>query len=501
MTCYLHIGTMKTGTSSIQDFLYKNQNLLKIQKTLYPNSIKNSWHLNDHNPFAHAIEYFLEQANFSSLDSYLKPLKQEINNSHSNKVIVSTENIQFLLYNEKYIQELQIILKNLGFTKIYIIIYLRNPSDLFISMCSQALKDGTPKKFLSLPSENNKFKILCHHEQTLKNWGNIFKKENLIVKLFSKNEFYQGDLLKDFINTIGLEWDNNFIIPDKQNETLDLLGMEILNHFNNYSIPMLTNRYVDFIVNFFDKHFTSKDPKLKFQPPKEIYQSYIDYFEESNEWVRKEFFPHKERLFPKKDMNTYKENYELKEMKPEYWDKIAEFIADIIKTNNENILGLNQTLEIKNQELRNQTNQIHNLNKTLNFQNNYGKAKIRIQNQLSYKLGQALIINSKSVLGFLSLPFIILSIVISHKQEQKAYKFKVKKNPNLALPPLETYPDYNEALKEKECFTYKLGEEFIKASKNWYGGGDYSYCLIEFLNFIRNLGKNNENRRCSYPNL
>ncbi|EHQ0869648.1 alpha-2,3-sialyltransferase, partial [Campylobacter coli] len=99
------------------------------------------------------------------------------------------------------------------------------------------------------------------------------------------------------------------------------------------------------------------------------------------------------------------------------------------------------------------------------------------QNQLSYKLGQALIINSKSVLGFLSLPFIILSIVISHKQEQKAYKFKIKKNPNLALPPLVAYPDYNEALKEKECFTYKLGEEFIKASKNWYGGGYIKFIL------------------------
>ncbi|EAI3693783.1 glycosyltransferase family 2 protein, partial [Campylobacter jejuni] len=164
-------------------------------------------------------------------------------------------------------------------------------------------------------------------------------------------------------------------------------------------------------------------------------------------------------------------------MKPEYWDKIAEFIADIIKIKNENILSLNQTLEIKNQELSNQTNQIHNLNETLNFQNNYGKAKTRIQNQLSYKLGQTLILNSKSVLGFISLPFIILSIVISHKQEQKAYKFKVKKNPNLALPPLETYPDYNEALKEKECFTYKLGEEFIKASKNWYGGGYIKFIL------------------------
>ncbi|EAJ8750473.1 alpha-2,3-sialyltransferase [Campylobacter jejuni] len=171
-------------------------------------------------------------------------------------------------------------------------------------------------------------------------------------------------------------------------------------------------------------------------------------------------------------------------MKPEYWDKIAEFIADIIKIKNENILSLNQTLEIKNQELSNQTNQIHNLNTSLenkenllNFQNNYGKAKTRIQNQLSYKLGQALILNSKSVLGFLSLPFIILSIVISHKQEQKAYKFKIKKNPNLALPPLETYPDYNEALKEKECFTYKLGEALIQANKNWYGGGYIKFIL------------------------
>ncbi|ECP4092101.1 alpha-2,3-sialyltransferase, partial [Campylobacter jejuni] len=117
------------------------------------------------------------------------------------------------------------------------------------------------------------------------------------------------------------------------------------------------------------------------------------------------------------------------------------------------------------------------------------RAKARIQNHLSYKLGQALIINSKSVLGFLSLPFIILSIVISHKQEQKAYKFKVKKNPNLALPPLETYPDYNEALKEKEYFTYKLGEEFIKAGKNWYGEGYIKFIFKDVPRLKREFEK------------
>ncbi|MCR6574732.1 hypothetical protein CINS5995_08310, partial [Campylobacter insulaenigrae] len=58
-----------------------------------------------------------------------------------------------------------------------------------------------------------------------------------------------------------------------------------------------------------------------------------------------------------------------------------------------------------------------------------------------------------------------------HKQEQKIYQEKIKKDPSLKLPPLEQYPDYQEASKEKECFTYKLGQALIQANKDWYGGG------------------------------
>ncbi|HEB7556205.1 TPA: hypothetical protein RZH79_001393, partial [Campylobacter coli] len=57
------------------------------------------------------------------------------------------------------------------------------------------------------------------------------------------------------------------------------------------------------------------------------------------------------------------------------------------------------------------------------------------------------------------------------KQEQKIYQEKIKKDPSLKLPPLESYPDYKKALKEKECFTYKLGEALIRANNNWYGRG------------------------------
>ncbi|EAJ6030478.1 hypothetical protein DKK25_05470 [Campylobacter coli] len=107
----------------------------------------------------------------------------------------------------------------------------------------------------------------------------------------------------------------------------------------------------------------------------------------------------------------------------------------------------------------------------LSFQAHHGTAKSRIQNQLSYKLGQAMIVNSKSFLGYLIMPMALLSIMISHKQEQKIYQEKIKKDPSLKLPPLESYPDYKEALKFKNHLSYKLGQALIKANKTWYKGG------------------------------
>ncbi|EAJ2693240.1 hypothetical protein DA713_09005, partial [Campylobacter coli] len=56
--------------------------------------------------------------------------------------------------------------------------------------------------------------------------------------------------------------------------------------------------------------------------------------------------------------------------------------------------------------------------------NNGYSAKTRIQNQLSYKLGQAMITNSKSLLGYIRMPFVLSYIKDKHKQEQKNYQEK-----------------------------------------------------------------------------
>ncbi|OCR12773.1 hypothetical protein [Helicobacter pullorum] len=102
----------------------------------------------------------------------------------------------------------------------------------------------------------------------------------------------------------------------------------------------------------------------------------------------------------------------------------------------------------------------------LSFYGKYGTAKARIQDQLSYKLGQAMIVNSKSISGCLLMPITLLSIAIAHKQSKKIYQEKIKKDPSLKLPPIERYPDYKEAVKIKSYFSYKLGQILILHCKN-----------------------------------
>ena len=142
---------------------------------------------------------------------------------------------------------------------------------------------------------------------------------------------------------------------------------------------------------------------------------------------------------------------------------LVEFYKEIIKEYNAFLLkpelfpNLNALMQNKLASLQNQIK--------------FGTATQRIHNHLAYKLGQIIIRNSKSLFGLFKLPYLLIALALIHKEQEKAYKEKIKANPKLALPPLESYLDYQEALKEKECFTYKLGSAFIKGCKSWYKGG------------------------------
>lgn len=99
----------------------------------------------------------------------------------------------------------------------------------------------------------------------------------------------------------------------------------------------------------------------------------------------------------------------------------------------------------------------------------YGAAK-RIKNQLSYRIGLAIIENSKSLKGYLVLPFVIFHIFKENKFESRVNKVISKNYPQISLQPLENYLDYKDALALKEHLSYRLGQAFLRACKKWYKG-------------------------------
>ena len=118
----------------------------------------------------------------------------------------------------------------------------------------------------------------------------------------------------------------------------------------------------------------------------------------------------------------------------------------------------------------------------------YGSAKSQILNSLEYRLGYSMIENSKSILGILKLPFVLIDIVIKYQKEQKIYKEKIKHNPNLKVPELKSYSDYKDALRLKNHLSYNLGKALIQANKNWYKGG-YVKFIFEVIKIKKDYNK------------
>ncbi|MDE5926831.1 MAG: sugar transferase, partial [Helicobacter sp.] len=85
-----------------------------------------------------------------------------------------------------------------------------------------------------------------------------------------------------------------------------------------------------------------------------------------------------------------------------------------------------------------------------------------------------MILNSKSLWGMIRLPYVLSYIKESYRIEQQQYQEKIKKNPELKLPPLEFYADYKEAIKIKNYTSYKLGEGLIAANRAG-GGGSFVF--------------------------
>lgn len=192
---YLHIGTHKTGTTSLQQFFSHNEQSLKNQSFLYPSAGRPKKFPHGHHNLVWGI---INNNNYDPSAGSWKELLTEIDFFNPKNVIISSENFSWpdCITAEK-IFEIKEYLSN---HEVKIIIYLRNQSDYLKSHYCQAIKigyySGSFQDYLTYQRER------LNYYQRLEPWKEAFGIENIIVKIYD-NIAINNQLIRDFLETIN----------------------------------------------------------------------------------------------------------------------------------------------------------------------------------------------------------------------------------------------------------------------------------------------------------
>ena len=253
-TVYLHIGMPKTGTTSLQKFLFYNREKLLEKGYLYPITGTNITANQESKGYSHnSLVRVLNQAtnpkdDWVSQCRIWEECKKEINATQAQKVILSAEYFTGPgIYNQDLIAMTKKLLKDYE-TKI--VIYLRRQDEFLKSYYCHLITfliRTNIKEFIL------EWKHMADYYRTLELWENVFGQENIIVKVFEKQQMKDGNLFRDFLAAIHLE-------PEK----IDLTSsQEIRENVSNYSGKAIK------LINLIDKLLQ----KIPFQVKKDRYES------------------------------------------------------------------------------------------------------------------------------------------------------------------------------------------------------------------------------------
>ena len=326
MHATIHIGTHKTGTSSIQSLLFDSRALLQEQGCLYPQCLcyperLRRSHLTDHNRLAHRLA-------FGSAMDLLPPLRAELEEADCCHLLISSEDLAQLLTTPQQLQSLQELLCQLGCDEVRIAVWLRETGALFASLCSQHLKNGRPEYLHELlPHSCPQFEAILDCRALLQRWGEVFGREALVVRLFEPECFVRGDLLCDAIAAFGLQWDERFSRPGHISESLNLLEMELLRVANHLQggTPVFAGTPKALLYEIMHRHLGLLDaPALRFAPPPQVTAAWREWAAAGNEWVRREFFPRRTTLFAlPAEAEGQAGQAEIAGMPPEAWEALG----------------------------------------------------------------------------------------------------------------------------------------------------------------------------------
>ena len=308
----VHIGTEKTGTTSIQRYLYQNRAKLKGAgfHFLQCAGKKNNRALPAYCLDEHRRDDYFRDRGIQTLEQrqefqrrFIKAFDSEICGlpQHVTTVIISSEHFHSRIRTEAELDNLSKLLTPY-FDEIKIVCYLREQATTCKSYYSTHLKSGGTQSFSEFLERCRPENTYFNYHAMLANWERGFGFESLDVSLFLQERFLNGDLLDDFTAKIDAALVGELDKPRAvENESLRPFGQALARAVNIIFPRSTVMPDADVMRDRCKKIITQRLSGSGQLPSVEVQTSIFDSFIESNALVQRKFFPTVHSLFAPPD--------------------------------------------------------------------------------------------------------------------------------------------------------------------------------------------------------
>jgi hypothetical protein len=295
----LHIGTAKTGTTSIQHFLCENRQALAARGFFVPSFLgvgpNHRW-LPLLAQDELTVDGFTSRQGLDISPERLREgraaMRMELHQAAATTGeatwIISSEQLQSRLTTVDLLR-LRRLLEPL-FAEIRVLVYLRQPLPTAISAWSTRTRSGRVSP--SLPSPQS-CESLCDHAATLRRWQRVFGRSQLMVRLFHPSPLRGGSLLEDFSACTGIGDLSGLALPSHANPSLSFQAIKVLWQLQQLLGDTPSWRWRE-LVGFVERSLRSFPVYL---PTGQERDSFAAHYAASERWVCQEFFPERAHLW------------------------------------------------------------------------------------------------------------------------------------------------------------------------------------------------------------
>ena len=324
----IHIGTGKTGSTTLQTILAVNREAMQAQGFAYPTSPGRRNHMRlavyaangrRADEFARMIGEGGDAPTASR--RFAAELGQELESlpDSIHTVIFSNEHLANKADTPEATQRLKALLDNY-FDSYRIVVYLRRQDEYAVSLYTTRLRAGDTHQDILGPMTAPRSLARLNWADLLDRWAAAFGRSSLAPRIFARDAFVEGDLVADFRAVCGL---GSLPLTGEdavQNPSLQPAAQEFIRRLNlsargveeepaetefdddDPDSERGTGRVPLLVRSVLDTRF----PGPGRRPSRAEAEAFVNLFAESNERIRAEFFPQRAQIFSA-DFSRYPE--------------------------------------------------------------------------------------------------------------------------------------------------------------------------------------------------